>query len=227
MCGNLEIAEPGRRPSIAQFGLDQLKRRGGKINGATLGENIAFIKQSTESLERLKERMASNASLSMEFNLPEHLCPHSQVLFTVEFLDYTRRINAQPFVHQHIFRAHKIKIGALRVRGAQAKSVVTTDALRSVLPRCVGLRHRQRSRTADAIGYDRSLSWMRRFQDCGSVIGAWTDKSSDKGPCVAMRRLSPIRPDEYCGRRTHRDAQIDDNSDYARQLDIDFDRRRL
>jgi hypothetical protein len=48
-------------PSIAQFGLDQLKRREeGKINAEQhLGENMAFIKQSTEKrLVRLKERMA-------------------------------------------------------------------------------------------------------------------------------------------------------------------------
>ncbi|TKS62972.1 MAG: hypothetical protein EWM73_01923 [Nitrospira sp.] len=48
-------------PSIAQFGLDQLKRREeGKINPEQhLGENMAFIKQSTEKrLARLKERMA-------------------------------------------------------------------------------------------------------------------------------------------------------------------------
>jgi hypothetical protein len=48
-------------PLIAQFGLDQLKRREeGKINAEQhLGENMAFIKQSTEKrLVRLKERMA-------------------------------------------------------------------------------------------------------------------------------------------------------------------------
>lgn len=48
-------------PIIAQFGLDQLKRREeGKITGEQhLGENMAFIKQSTEKrLARLKERMA-------------------------------------------------------------------------------------------------------------------------------------------------------------------------
>jgi hypothetical protein len=48
-------------PVIAQFGLDQLKRREeGKINAEQhLGENMAFIKQSTEKrLARLKERMA-------------------------------------------------------------------------------------------------------------------------------------------------------------------------
>ena len=48
-------------PSIAQFGLAQLKRREeGKINAEQhLGENMAFIKQSTEKrLARLKERMA-------------------------------------------------------------------------------------------------------------------------------------------------------------------------
>ncbi len=48
-------------PSIAQFGLDQLKRREeGKINAEQhLGENMAFIKQSTDKrLARLKERMA-------------------------------------------------------------------------------------------------------------------------------------------------------------------------
>jgi len=48
-------------PLIAQFGLDQLKRREeGKINAEQhLGENMAFIKQSTDKrLARLKERMA-------------------------------------------------------------------------------------------------------------------------------------------------------------------------
>jgi hypothetical protein len=48
-------------PIIAQFGLDQQKRREeGKINAEQhLGENMAFIKQSTEKrLARLKERMA-------------------------------------------------------------------------------------------------------------------------------------------------------------------------
>ena len=48
-------------PLISQFGLDQLKRREeGKINAEQhLGENMAFIKQSTEKrLARLKERMA-------------------------------------------------------------------------------------------------------------------------------------------------------------------------
>lgn len=48
-------------PVIAQFGLDQLKRREeGKINAEQhLGENMAFIKQSTEKrLARLKEQMA-------------------------------------------------------------------------------------------------------------------------------------------------------------------------
>jgi hypothetical protein len=47
-------------PTIAQFGLDQLKRREeGKINAEQhLGENMAFIKQSTERrLERLRARM--------------------------------------------------------------------------------------------------------------------------------------------------------------------------
>ena len=47
-------------PSIAQFGLDQLKRREeGKINSEQhLGENMAFIKQSTDKrLERLRVRM--------------------------------------------------------------------------------------------------------------------------------------------------------------------------
>jgi len=47
-------------PLIAQFGLDQLKRREeGKITAEQhLGENMAFIKHSTEKrLERLKERM--------------------------------------------------------------------------------------------------------------------------------------------------------------------------
>ena len=48
-------------PSIAQFGLDQQKRREeGKINAQQhLAENMNFIKQSTEKrIERLKERMA-------------------------------------------------------------------------------------------------------------------------------------------------------------------------
>jgi len=48
-------------PIIAQFGLDQLKRREeGKINAQQhLAENMAFIKQSTEKrLERLKDRLA-------------------------------------------------------------------------------------------------------------------------------------------------------------------------
>lgn len=48
-------------PLIAQFGLDQQKRRDeGKINAQQhLAENMTFIKQSTEKrLERLKERMA-------------------------------------------------------------------------------------------------------------------------------------------------------------------------
>ena len=48
-------------PAIAQFGLDQQKRRDeGKINARQhLDENMTFIKQSTEKrLERLKERMA-------------------------------------------------------------------------------------------------------------------------------------------------------------------------
>lgn len=48
-------------PVIAQFGLDQQKRRDqGKINAQQhLAENMAFIKQSTEKrLKRLKERMA-------------------------------------------------------------------------------------------------------------------------------------------------------------------------
>ena len=47
--------------AIAQFGLDQLKRREeGKINAQQhLSENMTFIKQSTERrLARLKERMA-------------------------------------------------------------------------------------------------------------------------------------------------------------------------
>ena len=47
-------------PLIAQFGLDQLKRREqGKINAEQhLGENMAFIKQSTDKrLERLRVRM--------------------------------------------------------------------------------------------------------------------------------------------------------------------------
>lgn len=49
-------------PIIAQFGLDQQKRRDeGKINAQQhLAENMIFIKQSTEKrIERLKERMAS------------------------------------------------------------------------------------------------------------------------------------------------------------------------
>lgn len=48
-------------PVIAQFGLDQQKRRDeGKINAQQhLAENMTFIKQSTEKrIERLKERMA-------------------------------------------------------------------------------------------------------------------------------------------------------------------------
>jgi len=48
-------------PTIAQFGLDQQKRREeGKINAQQhLAENMIFIKQSTETrIERLKERMA-------------------------------------------------------------------------------------------------------------------------------------------------------------------------
>ncbi|MGQ0665944.1 MAG: hypothetical protein ACT4O4_02825 [Nitrospiraceae bacterium] len=48
-------------PTIAQFGLDQQKRRDeGKINAQQhLAENMTFIKQSTEKrLERLKERIA-------------------------------------------------------------------------------------------------------------------------------------------------------------------------
>jgi hypothetical protein len=48
-------------PIIAQFGLDQQKRRDqGKITAEQhLGENMSFIKQSTEKrLERLKARMA-------------------------------------------------------------------------------------------------------------------------------------------------------------------------
>ena len=47
-------------PLIAQFGLDQLKRREeGKITAQQhLGENMAFIKQSTDKrLERLRTRM--------------------------------------------------------------------------------------------------------------------------------------------------------------------------
>lgn len=47
-------------PSIAQFGLDQLKRREeSKINAEQhLAENMAFIKQSTDKrLERLRARM--------------------------------------------------------------------------------------------------------------------------------------------------------------------------
>lgn len=49
-------------PAIAQFGLDQQKRRdAGQINAQQhLSENMAFIKQSTEKrLERLKARMAA------------------------------------------------------------------------------------------------------------------------------------------------------------------------
>lgn len=48
-------------PVIAQFGLDQQKRREeGKINAQQhLAENMTFIKQATEKrMERLKERMA-------------------------------------------------------------------------------------------------------------------------------------------------------------------------
>lgn len=48
-------------PTIAQFGLDQQKRREeGKINAQQhLAENMTFIKQSTEKrLERLKDRMS-------------------------------------------------------------------------------------------------------------------------------------------------------------------------
>jgi mannose/cellobiose epimerase-like protein (N-acyl-D-glucosamine 2-epimerase family) len=48
-------------PTIAQFGLDQQKRREeGKINAQQhLAENMTFIKQSTEKrIERLSERMA-------------------------------------------------------------------------------------------------------------------------------------------------------------------------
>lgn len=48
-------------PVIAQFGLDQQKRRDeGQINAQQhLSENMAFIKRSTEKrLERLKARMA-------------------------------------------------------------------------------------------------------------------------------------------------------------------------
>lgn len=47
-------------PVIAQFGLDQQKRRDeGKINAQQhLSENMTFIKQSTEKrIERLRERM--------------------------------------------------------------------------------------------------------------------------------------------------------------------------
>ena len=49
-------------PLIAQFGLEQQKRRDeGRINAQQhLGENMTFIKQSTEKrLQRLKERMAT------------------------------------------------------------------------------------------------------------------------------------------------------------------------
>ena len=48
-------------PTIAQFGLDQQKRREeGKINAQQhLAQNMTFIKQATEKrMERLKERMA-------------------------------------------------------------------------------------------------------------------------------------------------------------------------
>lgn len=48
-------------PVIAQFGLDQQKRRDeGKINAQQhLAENMIFIRQSTEKrIERLKDRMA-------------------------------------------------------------------------------------------------------------------------------------------------------------------------
>jgi hypothetical protein len=48
-------------PTIAQFGLDQQKRREeGKITAQQhLAENMTFIKQATEKrIERLKERMA-------------------------------------------------------------------------------------------------------------------------------------------------------------------------
>ena len=48
-------------PAIAQFGLDQQKRRdAGTINAEQhLAENMRFIKRSTERrLERLRERMA-------------------------------------------------------------------------------------------------------------------------------------------------------------------------
>lgn len=50
-------------PIIAQFGLDQRKRREeGKINAQQhLAENMTFIKQATERrIERLKERMAKD-----------------------------------------------------------------------------------------------------------------------------------------------------------------------
>jgi hypothetical protein len=50
-------------PLVAQFGLDQQKRREeGKITAQQhLAENMTFIKQSTEKrLERLKERMAKD-----------------------------------------------------------------------------------------------------------------------------------------------------------------------
>ncbi len=49
-------------PAIAQFGLDQLKRREeGRITAEQhLAQNMAFIKQSTDKrLARLKERMAA------------------------------------------------------------------------------------------------------------------------------------------------------------------------
>lgn len=49
-------------PIIAQFGLDQQKRREeGKINAQQhLAENMIFIKKSTEKrIDRLKERMAN------------------------------------------------------------------------------------------------------------------------------------------------------------------------
>jgi len=50
-------------PIVAQFGLDQQKRREeGKITAQQhLAENMAFIKQSTEKrIERLRERMAKD-----------------------------------------------------------------------------------------------------------------------------------------------------------------------
>ena len=58
---SLEGPVQGGRPVIAQFGLDQLKRREeGKITAQQhLAQNMDFIKQATERrLARLNERMA-------------------------------------------------------------------------------------------------------------------------------------------------------------------------